>query len=182
MHAGYDEAFIDRAMPGLTITLPLIAGDYVRVAQDTSGDVVGVVAVTNTALQGIALLYRSYVDPAHWNGRLLFGAAVARAEELKAGALMIYAEPSAESFYNRWERSGSVRGHFSIRRKSSCPTSCISSLETNEACDRSAHVRMAHSVRAGIQPARKLSGDKLPSMPTEPHRAKNLSSRLNSRR
>src|ERR1700729_2845738 len=66
LHAGYDDAFIDRVMPGLTITLPLVAGDYVRVAQDTSGDVVGVVAVTNTALQGIALLYGIYVDPARW--------------------------------------------------------------------------------------------------------------------
>ena len=109
LHAGYDEAFIDRVMPGLTITLPLITGDYVRVAQDTSGDVVGVVAVTNTALQGIALLYGIYVDPAHWRrgiGRLLFGAAVARAKEFKAGALMIYAEPSAESFY---KQMGAIR-------------------------------------------------------------------------
>jgi GNAT superfamily N-acetyltransferase len=104
LHAGYDEASIDRVMPGLTITLPLIAGDYVRVAQDTSGDLVGVVAVTNTALQGIALLYGIYVDPARWKcgiGRLLFAAAVARARELKAGALMIYAEPSAEGFYKQ---------------------------------------------------------------------------------
>lgn len=109
LHAGYDEAFIDRVMPGLTITLPLIAGDCVRVAQDNSGDVVGVVVVTNTALQGIALLYGIYVDPARWKcgiGRLLFGAAVARAKELKAGALMIYAEPSAERFY---KQMGAIR-------------------------------------------------------------------------
>lgn len=109
LHAGYDEAFIDRVMPGLTITLPLIAGDCVRVAQDSHGDVVGVVAVTNTALQGIALLYGIYVDPARWRcgiGRLLFAAAVARAKELKAGALMIYAEPSAESFY---KQMGAIR-------------------------------------------------------------------------
>ena len=76
---------------------------------NASGDVVGVVAVTNTALQGIALLYGIYVDPARWKrgiGRLLFGAAVARARQLKAGALMIYAEPSAESFY---KQMGAIR-------------------------------------------------------------------------
>jgi GNAT superfamily N-acetyltransferase len=65
--------------------------------------------VTNTALQGIALLYGIYVDPARWKrgiGRLLFGAAVARAKQLKTGALMIYAEPSAEGFY---KQMGAIR-------------------------------------------------------------------------
>src|SRR5215471_4914566 len=87
MHAGYDEAFIDRSMPSLTITLPLISGDFVRVAQDGSSEVVGVVAVTPTALQGIAMLHHLFVDPACWKrgiGRVLFRAAVARARGLKA--------------------------------------------------------------------------------------------------
>jgi GNAT superfamily N-acetyltransferase len=109
MHTGYDEAFIDRVMPGLTITLPLISGGCVQVAQDTSGEIVGVVAVTTTPLQGIALLYGIYVDPKRWKrgiGRLLFGAAVTRAKELKAGALMIYAEPLAEGFY---KQMGAIR-------------------------------------------------------------------------
>jgi hypothetical protein len=35
MQAGYDEAFIDRAMPGLTVTLPLITGGCVQVAQQS---------------------------------------------------------------------------------------------------------------------------------------------------
>src|SRR5436309_157940 len=64
--AGYDEAFIDRAMPALTITLPLISAGCVLVAQDSSREIVGVVAVTTTPLQGIALLYAIFVDPAHW--------------------------------------------------------------------------------------------------------------------
>lgn len=104
MHAGYDGAFVDRAMPALTVTVPLITAGCVRVAEDTSGAVVGVVAVTTTIIQAIALLHSIYVDPAFWKrgvGRALFGAAVARAKELKAGALMIYAEPSAEGFYKR---------------------------------------------------------------------------------
>src|SRR5438067_11013160 len=82
MRAGYDEAFIDRSMPSLTITLPLISGDFVRVAQDGSGEVTGVACVTPTGLQGIALLHGLFVDPARWKrgiGRVLFGAAVARA-------------------------------------------------------------------------------------------------------
>jgi GNAT superfamily N-acetyltransferase len=96
-------------MPVLTVTLPSISGGCVQVAQSTSGEIVGVVTVTTSLLQGIALLYAIYVDPAHWKrgiGRLLFGAAVTRAKELKAGALMIYAEPSAEGFY---KQMGAIR-------------------------------------------------------------------------
>ena len=109
MRAGHDEAFIDRTMPALTITVPFINANCVQVAQDGSGEVVGVVWVTLTALPGIALLHGLYVDPAHWKrgiGRVLFGAAVARAKGIKAGALMIYAEPSVEGFY---KRMGAVR-------------------------------------------------------------------------
>jgi predicted N-acetyltransferase YhbS len=108
MHAGYDDAFIDRAMPVLTVTVPMITAGCVRVAEDKSGTVVGVVAVT-TMIQGIALLHSIYVDPPSWKrgiGRALFGAAVSRAKELKAGAIMIYAEPSAEGFY---KRMGAIR-------------------------------------------------------------------------
>jgi GNAT superfamily N-acetyltransferase len=108
MHAGYDDAFIDRVMPGLTITLPLINEGCVQVAEEAPGVVIGVVAVTTLA-QGIALLNSMFVDPAFWRrgvGRALFGAAVARARILKAGAIMIYAEPSAEGFY---KRMGTIR-------------------------------------------------------------------------
>jgi GNAT superfamily N-acetyltransferase len=109
MHAGHDEAFIDRTMPALTITVPSITANYVRVAQDGSNEVVGVVWVTPTALQGIAQLHGLYVDPARWKrgiGRVLFGTAVTRAKEMKAGAIMISAEPSAEGFY---KRMGAIR-------------------------------------------------------------------------
>jgi GNAT superfamily N-acetyltransferase len=104
LQVGYDDAFIDRIMPALTITVPLITGGAVQVAEDESGTFVGVVAVTETMLQGIALLHGIYVDPPFWRrgiGRALFGAAVARARVLKAGAIMIYGEPSAEGFYTR---------------------------------------------------------------------------------
>jgi hypothetical protein len=66
MHAGHDEAFIERSMPALTVTLPLISANCVQVAQDGTSEIVGVVLVTPTALQGIALLYGLFVDPAHW--------------------------------------------------------------------------------------------------------------------
>ena len=109
MHSGYDEEFIDRSMPSLTITLPEISGDFVRVAQDDLYEVVGVVWVTPTALPGIAMLHGLYVDPTHWKrgiGRVLFGAAVTHARGIKAGAIIIYAEPSAEGFY---KRMGAIR-------------------------------------------------------------------------
>jgi GNAT superfamily N-acetyltransferase len=104
LHAGYDDAFIERVMPALTVTLPLITAGAVQVAEQESGGIVGAVAVTPTMLQGIALLHSIYVDPPFWRrgvGRVLFGAAVAQARVLKAGAIMIYAEPSAEGFYKR---------------------------------------------------------------------------------
>jgi GNAT superfamily N-acetyltransferase len=106
---GYDDAFIDRVMPGLTMTVPLINGGCVQVAEDQDGTVVGVVAVTMTALQSITALHGLYVDPSIWKhgiGRLLFKAAVTRTKAVKAGALMIYAEPTAAGFY---ERMGAIR-------------------------------------------------------------------------
>lgn len=109
LHAGYDDVFIERVKPALTITLPLIAAGAVQVAEQGSGDIVGAVAVTPTMLQGIALLSSIFVDPAFWRrgvGRVLFAAAVARTRALNAGALMIYAEPSAAGFY---ERLGAIR-------------------------------------------------------------------------
>jgi GNAT superfamily N-acetyltransferase len=115
MQTGYDQAFIDRAIPGLMITVPLIAGGCVQVAEQGSSEVVGVVSVTTTMLQGLALLHGMFVDPAHWKrgvGRVLFGAAVTRAKALKAGALLIYAEPSAEGFYKRMGAKRIAEGTF----------------------------------------------------------------------
>jgi GNAT superfamily N-acetyltransferase len=89
--------------------MPLITGGYVRVAEDEAEKAVGVVTVTPTAVLGIAQLDGIFVDPPFWKrgvGRVLFEAAVKRAKELKAGALMIYAEPSAEGFY---KRMGAIR-------------------------------------------------------------------------
>ena len=109
IHAGQDEAFIDRIMPVLTISLPMIGSGCVQVAQNESGEIAGVAVVMPTALLGIALLYSLYVEPAEWKrgaGRELFGAAAVRARALKAGALMIYANPWAQGFY---ERLGAVR-------------------------------------------------------------------------
>jgi GNAT superfamily N-acetyltransferase len=109
LHTGYDESFIDRVMPALTITLPSISTGCVQVAQRKCGEIVGVVVVTLSTLQGIALLEGIFVDPPFWRhgiGRTLFKAAVTRTKALKAGALMIYAEPSAEGFY---KRMGAIR-------------------------------------------------------------------------
>ena len=43
-----------------------------------------------------------------------------RAKELKAGALMIHAEPSAEGFYKRMGATGSAKGHFIILQSLYC--------------------------------------------------------------
>jgi GNAT superfamily N-acetyltransferase len=109
LQAGHDEAFIDRALPGLAITLPMINGQNVHVAQDSSGKIVGLVALTRTMLQGIALLNHLFVDPDYWKrgiGRILFKTAISRAKEMKTGAIFIYAEASSEGFY---ERMGTIR-------------------------------------------------------------------------
>ena len=109
MRAGQDEAFIDRVMPVLTVSLPMITSGCVQVAQQESGEIAGVAVVTPTALLGIALLYSLYVEPEQWKrgaGRALFGASAVRARALKAGALIIYAHPWAQGFY---ERLGAVR-------------------------------------------------------------------------
>ena len=117
-HAGYDEEFVDRTIPSLMVTLPMISGQWVQVAEDGSGNVVGVVWITPTALQGIAMLQGLYVDPPSWRrgiGRALFGAAITRAKEFKAGAIVISAEPSAEGFYKKMGaiRIGEVPFYFS---------------------------------------------------------------------
>jgi GNAT superfamily N-acetyltransferase len=128
MQAGYDEAFIDRSMPSLTVALPMITANCVQVAQDGSSEVVGVVWVVPTALQGIAALHGLYVDPPRWKrgiGRVLFGAAVTHAKGIKAGAIIIYAEPSAEGFINGWEPSGSAKDRVASRPKSYCCTSSL---------------------------------------------------------
>jgi GNAT superfamily N-acetyltransferase len=91
-------------MPALTITIPSITAGAVQVAEQQSGVVAGVVVLGSTMLHGIALLNGLFVDPPFWRqgvGRMLFAAAVARAPALKAGAILIYAEPFAEGFYRR---------------------------------------------------------------------------------
>ena len=64
LHTGYDDAFVDRVMPGLTVMLPLITAGAVQVAEHPSGAAVGVVTVTTSGLPGVALLHGLYVDPA----------------------------------------------------------------------------------------------------------------------
>ncbi len=107
-HLGYDDAFIDRTMPSLTVILPHIADGGVMVAEDEEGNVAGVVS-TMPVFPGFAQLNGIFVEPRFWRrglGRVLFSAAVARAKELSRGAMIIHAEPSAVGFY---ERMGAVR-------------------------------------------------------------------------
>jgi hypothetical protein len=45
LHTGYDDAFVDRVMRGLTVMLPLITAGAVQVAEQPSCAAVGVVTV-----------------------------------------------------------------------------------------------------------------------------------------
>jgi GNAT superfamily N-acetyltransferase len=102
--ASRDDAFIDGAMPALTVTLPSITAGAVRMAERAPGEVLGVVELERTGVDGIALLGKIFLDPSYWKrgiGRLLFEAAVNLASDWSAGALVIYAERSAEGFYRR---------------------------------------------------------------------------------
>jgi GNAT superfamily N-acetyltransferase len=115
LKAGHDDAFIDRAMPAFSITLPMITSGAVQVAEQQPGIPMGVVAVQTTMLPGISLLHSLYVDPPYWRrgiGRVLFQAAVARARHQKAGALVIYAAPSGVGFYKRLGAIGIGDGPF----------------------------------------------------------------------
>ena len=156
LHAGYDDAFVDRALPALTVTLPSIAAGAVQVAAQASGEVVGVVEVERT-LPGIALLGRIFVDPQYWKqgvGRLLFGAAVRRANEWTAGALMIYAEPSAEGFYRRMGAIRIGEGPFWFSPEIILPRFIFILPQTAAvACGRSGndhHETFKHSTTSGV--------------------------------
>jgi predicted N-acetyltransferase YhbS len=97
---------------------------------EQSGEVIGVVEVLSTALQGIAVL-GIFVDPAHGRkgvGRALFEAAIVRARILKAGALVIYASPFAEGFYSRLGAIGIGEGPLSCSPEVMRPTFCLSCL------------------------------------------------------
>lgn len=109
MRAGYDAAFINRSMPALTVTLPSINAGNVLVIEREDGVILGVVIVAVTSLRGIARLDGIFVEPSLWRqglGRALFDEAVVRAKTVQAGALIVYAEPSAAGFY---ARVGAVR-------------------------------------------------------------------------
>jgi hypothetical protein len=67
LHAGYDDAFIDRAMPALTVILPSITAGAVQVAERAPVEVLGAVELGRTVLDGIAVLGKIFVDPSHWN-------------------------------------------------------------------------------------------------------------------
>jgi GNAT superfamily N-acetyltransferase len=122
---GFSVRLIERGERPIQVRSPQLAASVIRPLQDNSNDVVGVVWVTPATLQGIALLGGIFVDPARWNhgfGRVLFGAAEARAKGMKAGALMIYAGPSAEGFYKRMGaiRIGEGPFFFSPERANPC--------------------------------------------------------------
>lgn len=103
---GYDEAFMARCRPALTLHPPDVVPRRTAVAE-LAGRVAGVVAITGTPPEGeIDLLF---VDP--WAigsgvGRVLYDHALAVAAAEGFASLLIEADPQAEPFYLRM---GAVR-------------------------------------------------------------------------
>jgi hypothetical protein len=82
------------------------------VAQDGTSEVVGVVLVTPTALQGIALLYGLFVDPAHWKR------GIRHSSRLAKRPAMTTMSKSVKRLRRRASRSGMDR---EASPKRSCP-------------------------------------------------------------
>jgi GNAT superfamily N-acetyltransferase len=97
-HWGYDQDFLDRCRPLLTVTDAALATRHLLVADE--GGPVGFVALGGPPPVGE--LTDLWVDPVAIGrgvGRLLFGHAVAVARGLGMTAFLIEAEPNAAGFY-----------------------------------------------------------------------------------
>ena len=97
-HWGYDEAFMRRSAPSLTVSEAEIVERRVLVAE-RQGLVFGVARVEPDGELGLM-----FVDPRTINrgvGRALFEAAVALARRLGAKRMAILADPNAAPFYER---------------------------------------------------------------------------------
>jgi N-acetylglutamate synthase-like GNAT family acetyltransferase len=98
-HWGYDDAFMERAAPELTVEPEHAANGWVTVAE-REGRVVGV-AVIRPDLDPPEL-ESLFVDPSAIGsgaGRALLAAAAAQAVAAGIGELLIEADPNAEPFY-----------------------------------------------------------------------------------
>lgn len=94
-HWGYDEAFLDRCRPVLTLRPDEVAARHTVVAE-AGGEILGFYTIDGDELGNL------WIDPAHLRkgvGRWLWGHAVESARTLGRTDLVIVADPHAEGFY-----------------------------------------------------------------------------------
>ena len=101
---GYDAETIGRIMPALETNAALLAGGQVFVAEDSTGALLGQVALRRSQWAGVVLLETIFVDPDHHRrgvGKLLFEFALEWARRMSSVAMMIFANPPAVPFYEK---------------------------------------------------------------------------------
>ena len=101
---GYDAETIGRIMPALESNPALLAGGQVFVAEDSTGALLGQVALRRSQWAGVVLLETIFVDPDHHRrgvGKLLFEFALEWARRTSSVAMMIFANPPAVPFYEK---------------------------------------------------------------------------------
>lgn len=105
-HWGYDDVFLETVAPYLQVDPALIAGDFVRVAEDESGRTLGVVQVDPAGKSGtLDLLFIEPVAIGTGAGRALYDWAKARLKAAGETRMTILSDPDARGFY---ERMGAV--------------------------------------------------------------------------
>jgi|TARA_R100000455_G_C6266935_1_gene122252 GNAT superfamily N-acetyltransferase len=105
-HWGYDAAFVAACAPYLKVDPALIAGDFVRVADDASGRTLGVVQVDPGGKAGtLDLLFIEPFAIGTGAGRMLYDWAKARLRAAGETQMTILSDPDARGFY---ERMGAV--------------------------------------------------------------------------
>ncbi|MCF8880771.1 GNAT family N-acetyltransferase [Hyphobacterium sp. SN044] len=105
-HWGYDAVFLETVAPYLQVDPDLIAGDFVRVAEDASGRALGVVQVDPKGKAGtLDLLFIEPFAIGTGAGRALYDWAKARLKAAGETRITILSDPDARGFY---ERMGAV--------------------------------------------------------------------------
>lgn len=108
-HWGYGKAFMRLAEPALAVTVEMIEGGCVLVAEESDGRTLGVAAAAAQDADGAADLSLLFVEPeaiGRGIGRRLFDEIAARVRAWGASRLVILSDPHAVPFY---ERLGAVR-------------------------------------------------------------------------
>ena len=101
---GYDDAFMKRSRPALTVEPEQIEAGDVWVAEDGGGKILGVAALCAHDESGVAEVDKLFVTPERLRagaGRLLMARLVEEARGRGARRLMILSDPNAAAFYER---------------------------------------------------------------------------------